>query len=456
MKNLFGLLLVVSHFVMATQGHCEDQNWPQWRGPNGSGKTSATEVPSRWGPDLNVNWRVELPEPGNSTPVVWGDRIFVTQPVSESNLRALICFDRKTGQELWRRGITYSKSESSHKTNPYCSASPVTDGQHVIAWFGSAGLVCYDVEGNEMWRRDLGKQNHMWGYGSSPILYQDLCLLNFGPGEREFLIAVDKTTGETRWKIDSLDDEAERKWSGPENDGNANDFNSDKSRSERLRGSWNTPIIVHVDADSTNPDSDDGHDELVAVLPRRVQGFNPLTGERLWTCGDVAPLAYVSPMQSGDTIVVLGGYGGASFAVQAGGHGDVTSTHRVWHRPQDSGWLGTGVAHEGVIYISGIDGILSCFDVQSGEEFWKERIGGGGTWASITQTADGRMFLLDKSGRTTVFEPNREEFKEVAVNELNETTNASVVIAGSDLLIRTNEALWSFSSETLPERSGLK
>ncbi len=456
MKILFGLLLAISHFVMATQGISEDRGWPQWRGPDGTGKTSATEVPSAWGTDLNVKWRVELPEPGNSTPVVWGERVFLTQPISASNLRALICFDRQTGQESWRRGIAYSESEPSHKANPYCSASPVTDGERVIAWFGSAGLVCYDFDGKELWRRDLGKQEHMWGYGSSPIIYKDLCLLNFGPGDREFMIAVDKVSGETRWKIESLDDEAERKWSGPENDGSGNDSNSDKPRSERLRGSWNTPIIVHIDQASENNDLGSGHDELITVLPRRVVALNPLTGERLWTCGDAAPLAYASPMQSSDTVVVLGGYGGASLAVRAGGQGDVTTSRRVWHRPRDSGWLGTGVAHDGAIYICSMDGILSCIDVQSGEELWKKRIGGGGTWSSITHTADGRMFLLDKSGTTTVFEPDREKFKEIAVNELNESTNASVVIAGSDLLIRTNQALWSFESETSPQRSASK
>ncbi|TWU10910.1 outer membrane protein assembly factor BamB family protein [Allorhodopirellula heiligendammensis] len=452
MKICFGLLLAISHFAVATCGISEDSNWPQWRGPSGTGKTSATDVPSTWGPELNVQWRVDLPEAGNSTPIVWGERIFLTQPISESNLRTLICFDRQTGRESWRRGIAYAGPESSHRTNPFCSSSPVTDGQRVIAWFGSAGLVCFDFDGNELWRRDLGKQNHMWGYGSSPILYKDLCLLNFGPGEREFMIAVDKFTGETRWEIDSIDDEAERMLSGPENDGSANDFSSDKPRSERLRGSWNTPIIVHVDGTS-NSGSASGHDELIVAFPRRVEGLDPLTGARLWTSGDAAPLAYASPMQSGDTIVVLGGYGGASLAVRVGGQGDVTRSHQVWHRPRDKGWLGTGVAHDGAIYISGLEGILSCIDVLSGDELWRKRIGGGGTWASITQTDDGRMFLLDKSGRTTVFAPNRDKYEEIAVNELNEPTNASVVIAGNDLLIRTDRALWSFGSGTPPRPS---
>lgn len=154
----------------------DDPNWPQWRGPNGTGKTSATGMVTQWGPDRNVKWRLRLPEPVNSTPIVWEDQIFLTQPLSESNGRSLICVNRKTGTEKWRRSVVYAEKEPTHKTNPYCSASPVTDGERVIAWFGSAGVICWDLSGKELWRRNLGRQEHMWGYGSSPILHDDLCV----------------------------------------------------------------------------------------------------------------------------------------------------------------------------------------------------------------------------------------------------------------------------------------
>jgi outer membrane protein assembly factor BamB len=415
----------------------EDQNWPQWRGPAGSGETTATDEVIEWGPERNVKWRVALPERGNSTPSVWGNRVLLTQPIESKQQRALLCFDRATGEELWRKSVQYDEPEPTHRTNPYCSASPVTDGERVVAWFGSAGLICWDLNGNELWRRDLGQQEHMWGYGSSPIFYEDLCILNFGPGKRELIIAVDKVTGQTRWQVDTLDDKAERSLSGPENDGGANDFESTKPREQRLRGSWSTPLVIDVD----------GHPEMIVTLPRRVSAFDPATGNLLWTCGGGAPLAYASPMESDGVIVALGGYRGASFAVRAGGEGDVTETHRLWHQPSGNGWLGTGIIDNGLVYAADMGGVLTCFEADTGEEVWKGRAGGGGTWSSITQTADGLMFLLTKSGTTMVFRPDREQLDQVAENALNENTNASVVIAGDDLLIRTDQALWCFGEK---------
>lgn len=429
------VLVTASTFCLADQ-----TNWPQWRGASGDGVSTSEDVVTKWDADSNVKWRIDLPEAGNSTPVVWGDRIFLTQPIADENSRAILCLDRKTGDEKWRQSVVYDQAEASHKTNPYCSASPATDGDRVIAWLGSAGLLCWDMDGNEVWRRDLGKQDHMWGYGTSPILHDDLCILMFGPGDREFMIAVDKATGETRWQVETLSDKAEFALSGPENDGGSNDFQNNGPRRERLRGAWSTPIVVPVK-------SDDGEtrNELIATLPRRVSGFDPVTGELLWTCGGGAPLAYASPVESGGVVVALGGYRGASLAVRAGGRGDVTQTHRLWHKPNDNGWLGTGVAVDGNVYVCDMGGVLTCLDVQTGDVRWKDRTDGGGTWSSITKTADDKLFLLTKSGVTTVFQPSATELKTIATNKVGETTNASVVIAGTNVLVRTDKSLWCFA-----------
>ena len=142
-SHLFPMAL---YFLVAvTQALGDERSWPQFRGPKGTGVTSAAGVVSQWGPEQNVKWRIELPEPCNSTPIVWENKIFLTQPLAEANQRSLFCIDLDTGREVWRRGIDYDQPETSHKTNPYCSASPVTDGRRVIAWFGSAGLACWGL-----------------------------------------------------------------------------------------------------------------------------------------------------------------------------------------------------------------------------------------------------------------------------------------------------------------------
>ena len=426
------ILSIAAILVLGTFTASAETNWPQWRGPAGTGETSAVATISQWGPDTNVRWRTELPEPGNSTPIVYGGKIFLTQPLGKSQERALICFDRADGSELWRRGMAYTADELSHRTNPYCSASPAADDERVIAWFGSAGLVCWDHDGNELWRRDLGIQSHQWGYGSSPILHENLCILNFGPGDREFLIAVDKATGQTVWKVEAWDDARERKLSGPENDGGANDFTRNDDRVERLRGSWSTPVVVNID----------GKPQLLVTLPRRVAAFDPATGSLIWVCGGGAPLAYASPIEQDGIVVALGGYRGATLAVQGGGEGDITDAQRLWHQPKGSGWLGTGLIDDGVLYAADMGGVLSCVDIKTGATLWKERTEAGSTWSSITQDGNGLMFLLSKSGTTTVFRPNREKFDVVATNSLGESSNASVVITDNDIVIRTDKALW--------------
>jgi outer membrane protein assembly factor BamB len=172
-------------------------------------------LPQTWNTNENVRWRVALPGPGNSSPVVWGDRVFVTQALANENRRTVMCFDRASGKLLWQSGVTYAEREPTSPNNPYCTATPVTDGERIIASFGSAGLYCYDLRGKELWHRDLGQMNHMHGNGASPILYHDLCILHFGPDEKARLIAVNKRNGETRWEADPpKPDASERQFRG--------------------------------------------------------------------------------------------------------------------------------------------------------------------------------------------------------------------------------------------------
>src|SRR5688572_27961779 len=202
MMRATSLLSFFAIFASAATTIVSAANWPAWRGPEGTGVSAEKDLPLRWSTNENVRWRVALPDRGNSTPIVWGNRVFITQAVEKEGRRTLICFDRATGRQLWLQGPTYTENDPTHSTNPQCAASPVTDGERIIASFGSAGLYCYDFEGKELWHRDLGKQIHIWGNGSSPVLHGNACFLNFGPGERTFLIAVDKRTGKELWKVE--------------------------------------------------------------------------------------------------------------------------------------------------------------------------------------------------------------------------------------------------------------
>ena len=176
-------------------------NWPGWRGPTVNGISTDKNLPVKWSTNENVRWRVPLPERGNSSPIVWGDRVFVTQAVGAENRRAIICFDRATGKQLWQSGVTYTEREPTQNANPYCSATPVTDGERIIASFGSAGLYCCDMDGKKLWHRELGKMSHMFGNASSPIIHGDLCYFYFGPDEKSRLIALNKRTGDTAWEV---------------------------------------------------------------------------------------------------------------------------------------------------------------------------------------------------------------------------------------------------------------
>ena len=410
------------------------ENWPQWRGPKGTGISNESKLPTKWSRETNVKWSVPLPEPGNSSPVVWGDKIFLTQPEKETSKRKLICYSLASGQELWQKHVTYDAEEETHRTNHYCSSSPVTDGERVIVWYGSAGLVCYDMNGNEQWKRDLGTVEHMWGYGTSPILHKDVCILNFGPGNNESLIGLDKTTGEERWKVEPIGLEQELALSGNENDGNAKD-KADAKPSEMLRGSWGTPILI----DSGN------RVELVVGHPRRISGYDPTSGKQLWTCGGYSPLVYTSPMAHEKTIIALGGYFGASLAVNAGGTGDVSDS-RIWHKQRDGSWLGSGVTHKGHAYVYDMGGIASCLNIETGKSVWKKRMNGSGgkssTWGSMTMTSDGIAYQLMQNGDTFVFEATPDGYKQISRNDLEEESNSTVVISNGHILIRTFKALW--------------
>jgi len=431
-RNLFRVLLLVLLPALGARPALSADHpvslapWPVWRGDiEGSGHAAKAAPPLAWGQDKNVRWRTPLPERGNSTPAVIGDRIFVTQAIEKEKWRGLLCFNRADGKLLWKKGITYAKPERTHGTNPYCSASPATDGKLVIVSYGSAGVVCYDTQGNEQWRRDFGPVDHVWGNSASPIIHGDLCLHYHGPGPGAFLIALNKNTGEPVWKFE------EPAWKpGERTDG----FKGDP---DGVIGSFSTPILVKAGERT----------ELVMSFPMEVRAFDPKTGDELWRCGGLNPLVYTSPAHGDGVIVALGGYYGNSIAVKTGGKGDVTATHRLWQLVRHNGGIGSGVVKDGKLYYHDSGGVALCLDIKTGETLWKDRLPGlSKSWGSFLLAGD-RIYALSQAGETVVFKADATELKVLAHNLLGEMTNSSPAPSGKELFIRTHEALWCIAGE---------
>ncbi len=423
--NHLSLFLLGSLFIQASLSAA---NWPAWRGANGDGVSSEKDLPVKWSPTENVKWRVPLPERGNSTPVIWGKRVFVTQPIEKEGRRELHCYDRADGKLLWQKGVTYKEKELTHGTNPQCSASPVTDGERVIAFYGSAGIYCYDMEGKELWHRDLGKLNHIWGWGPSPVIYGDLCLLNFGPGPRQFLVALNKKSGVTLWQHDEPGGHSGEK--KPEEQGN------------QWIGTWTTPIIIKAGV----------REELVMSWPKRVAAFDPKTGKELWTCAGLNPLVYTSPIHSDGIVVAMGGFGGSDLAVKTGGSGDVTSTNRLWQHPRNSQRIGSGVISAGHVFILNETGVVQCIDQKTGEDKWntdKPRLTGSGgrtaSWGSMVLAGD-KIYVMNKSADTFVLRAAL-NFELLSQNLLNEQTESSPAPSDGEIFLRTHKALWCIGAK---------
>lgn len=412
-RGIVGALLLGSGAVQA-------DNWPAWRGPAGTGVAMEQHLPLRWSTNHNIRWRAALPGPGNSTPIVWGHQVFLTQAIE--GRRMVMSFDRADGHLLWQQGPAHSEKETTHESNPFCASSPVTDGKRVVAWFGSAGLYCYDLHGKEIWHSDLGPQHHIWGWGSSPIINGDLCILNFGPGERTFLVAVNKKNGKTTWRVD-------------ESGGDSGETKPGQDKPSWV-GSWSTPIVIKTVR----------REELVLSWPKRLVAFEPRTGHELWSCGGLNPLVYTSPLCDPvkGIVVAMGGFMGMSLAVQAGGAGDVTETRRLWHHPKTKQRIGSGVIHDGYIYILNDPGIAECFELETGKLVWQERLKGPAAktdnWSSVVSAAD-RLYVVNQGGDTFVLKASP-RFEVLAVNPLGETTIGSLAASDGEVVIRTYNHLW--------------
>ena len=406
-------------------------NWPMWRGAGGSGVTSEKNLPVKWSATENIAWKIDLPQRGNSTPVTWGNRIFLTQPLEKEQRRTLICLDRRNGKLLWQRGVKYAAKEETHRTNPYCSESPATDGERVVTMFGSAGVYCFDFDGKLLWKReDLAPIEFEWGSAVSPVIHSNRVYIYRGPSPKAHLLALDKQTGRTLWT--AADPPVQTK-------GRTDGFRGNRDTKYWVC-SYATPLVIP-------------HGKGEAVLmtpPGEIRAHDPSTGKVLWSCGGLNPLVYSSPIYGENTVVAMGGFYGTSVAVTAGGQNDVTSTRRLWQTVRTPNRLGSGVVHDGHVYILNTAGILDCIELKSGKVLYSERVRGKGakqeSWSSMV-LAGNRIYIPNQSAETLVLDASP-KFKIIGINPLDGTlTNSSLAVSNGQFLLRTHKHLWCIGKQ---------
>ena len=361
----------------------------------------------------------------NGSPIVSDGRVFAISAEDEGHQRHLHCFQANDGSEKWVRTVEFGATMPTHKTNQYGGTTPAADGHRVVVWHASAGLYCYDFEGNELWNRGVGEFRHDWGYGTSPVLHDGRVILHSGPGQEVFVAAFDLNSGDELWKtVEPV-----------ENDGV-------KNAAGKYQGSWSTPVITSVG------------DRTVAVcsMATRVNGYDLHTGEIVFTCdglrGERGDLAYSSPVIAGDICVAMGGYKGPAFGFRMAGAGNITDEQRLWRKDkQNPQRIGSGVAVDGYVYLANAGpNTIECIDPETGESLWQKRSAGGAHWGSLVY-ADGRFYTTDQNGTTSVFRPNPEQFEAIATNQLGEPGNSTPAVTDDAIFLRTFAHLYCFRND---------
>jgi outer membrane protein assembly factor BamB len=401
-------------------------NWASWRGPSGQGYSDDTKVPLTWGEDKNLLWKAPLPGVGRSTPVIWGDRIFLTASSEDGRDRSVLCVRKTDGKLLWQqiasRGVPPGPT---HPWNGYASSSCATDGRRVYAFFGTPGLYCYDVQGKRLWKRTFGTFTSVWGTAASPFLYKGLVIVNCDndhpaalpniPRPKDpapqTLVALDKKTGKVRWQT-------------PRNQG---------------RG-FSTPRLI------TTPG---GRTDLVLNGPHGVWAYDPDSGREIWHCGRrgrEARFGEPVPVSDGATLFAPSGRPGPFQAIRLGGTGDVTRTHVRWQvsrRPHRD--VSSQLLWDGLIYAADRSGFLTCYDAKSGAVVYNERLAPDSKSLASPVAVRGKLLFVLDTGETVVLQPGR-KFKVVGRNKLGDGSEldfgASPAVNGGRLFLRSQSYLY--------------
>lgn len=428
---LAGALLFATARATIAAEFAESQ-WPQWRGPLATGVAPHGAPPLTWGESTNVRWKVEIPGEGFSTPIVWGDKIFLLSalatgrkttveprerkfspakvpPADEAHRFVVFCLDRKTGEALWDALADEAvPNEGRHQSHTYASASPVTDGERLYVSFGSHGIFCFDLNGQRLWSRDLGdmETRYSWGEGASPVLAGDRLIVNWDHEGPSFITALDKLTGKTVWTT---------------------------GRDEV--SSWSTPVVAQHE----------GKTQIVVPASGRIRGYDAADGRELWNCAGLHVNVISAPAFSGDTVYAMSNYGkSTAMAIRLGATGDIKGTDAVlWQYHKAAPYVPSPLLYGDRLYfLSGMDGLMTALDARTGRpRFESKRLPAiRGIYSSPVGASD-RVYVAGRNGATVVLKHSR-NYQVLATNRLEDKFDASPAIVGKELFLRGHRFLY--------------
>jgi len=407
--------------VLAFSGAAQAGDWPGWRGPRGDGTSADTDVPIKWSGSDNVAWKTPIPGKGHSSPIVWGDRVFVTtcreqdapRPDDKAR-RMLLCLDRREGTVLWQKEVISAKLEKRHPLNTRASSTPAADGKHVFVTFLDAGkdrdarviVACYDFDGNPVWQKSPGRFSSVHGFCSSPILYKDTLIVNCDHDGDGYVVSLAKDDGTQRWRIE---------------------------RPNKTR-SYCAPILVEAA----------GKKQLVLSGSNCVAAYDPDSGKQWWIINGPTEQFVSSLVFLDNTLFLTAGFPTYHYmGIKPDGDGNVTETHVAWHHQvknaREGAYVPSPIAYEKWFFAVSDDGVLNCFDARGGEWKWREKLGKHHSGSPVL--ADGHLYFTADNGDTYVLKAG-DKFEVVNVNPLGEECYSSPAISHGQIFIRGDKHLF--------------
>ena len=427
-QAIFALALWLMNSFPGGRPLSAQTNWPEFRGPAGNGHATAQHLPTKFNETDNVRWKTALSGRAWSSPVIWGNQLWVTTATVDGSTMSAVGLDKQTGEILHEvRVFDVANPREIHFTNTYASGTPVIEEDRLYVHFGSYGTACLHTDsGQILWQRQDLPCHHWRGPGSSPILDGDKLIFHLDGYDYQYAIAVNKRTGETIWRTPR-----------------SHDYHSDNGDHKKAYG---TPLVITAG----------GRRQLISPTAKGTVSLDPKTGEELWFVGWEQHSTACRPVFENGLVFLTSGFPKAErFSVDPTGTGDVTKTHVVWHSRRGIPSKPSPLWVDGLLYLVHDSGILHCMDASNGDTVWQKRL--GGSFSSSPLSADGKIYLLSREGAAIVIAPGR-EYRELAVNQFNSGFEAAAAVSDNALFLRTTTHLYRIESDQVgqtppPERS---